>query len=215
MARLPFRSPRGRSRLVRPDDDSEGGVVRLSERCGSSQRPGLQGQCRVIRSWRSLHIGSEPARGLAPIDDSRKCAEHGALDWLAKRVAAGCHIRGAGAAECAFIRDQRPSRALSFSCRRDPSACPRGRIERRARRCALGHGRCFGPRMTPKYEKLARRQVTVQPQEPPPEAGQPHVPHTRGKIPGRQAPSEESEEEDGSPSERATPGSTRNGAAVP
>lgn len=40
------------------------------------------------------------------------------------------------------------------------------------------------------------RQVTVQPQEMPPEAGRPQVPHTRVKQPGQPPPAVESDEDE-------------------
>jgi hypothetical protein len=45
--------------------------------------------------------------------------------------------------------------------------------------------------MTTKNVEPARRQVTPQPQELPPGAGQPRVPHTRVKQPGEDAPDSE------------------------
>jgi hypothetical protein len=47
--------------------------------------------------------------------------------------------------------------------------------------------------MKPDSSELGPRQVTVQPQEKPPLAGQPNVPHHKIKQPGQPAPDSESE----------------------
>jgi hypothetical protein len=48
--------------------------------------------------------------------------------------------------------------------------------------------------MADQNEKRGPRQVTVQPQELPPDAGQPHVPHTRVKTPGGESPESDADD---------------------
>jgi hypothetical protein len=74
----------------------------------------------------------------------------------------------------------------------------RGRVHASAmpgvvRESSNGHGRCFVRRMVETDNPRAPRQVTVQPQEKAPDAGQPHVPHTRVKQPGQAPPDDDAE----------------------
>ncbi len=63
--------------------------------------------------------------------------------------------------------------------------------------------------MATQSTQRVERQVTPQPQEQPPAAGQPRVPHTRVKMPGEPDSGQDGEAAEGT----TAPGSARNDAA--